>query len=425
MTPNVTAPAALLVSAECPLEQVVVTKVRGFQDPQGAWRVVGVIENRWDQAVSKLVTAVEAIDSVGQVIDHGEDVSAYPLNLEPGAQAPFSAWIKRDFPGLDHFTVSVEACVAAEELERSKVEVRGQRVSVDSTGRAHITAELVNTGRKSVLVNGLMGSVSDAAGMPLSADYAAVTARYLLPGERGPVRVSLDLPPDADGSIEAHGFYMDVVVAEPTRAPFDAQEDLRVTSKYVDTEGRLHLVGEATNHTLQSLTLRLQATLYEDATKSRVVDAASLDTPLPIGPAETRPVDFVDWGAVNAQPGLAADLVQRDAPIALRFEPLQSWSSAARPVRLELAETTPAFTEQDATFAFTFRNHTGNRVAEVLVTGVLRDRKSGRLLATGSAHLRPVQGLAPLDMLEGLVTIPLWSGFDPETVDFEVTALAQ
>ena len=165
----------------------------------------------------------------------------------------------------------------------------------------------------------------------------------------------------------------------------------RVTSKYVDTEGHLHLVGEATNHTPQGLTLRLQATLYEDAT-DRVVDAANLDTLLPIGPAETRPVDFADWGAVNAQSGLAADLVQRDAPIALRFEPLQSWTSAARPVRLALVETKPTFTEEDATFAVTVRNDAGNRVAEVLVTGVLRDRKDGRLLATGSAHLRPAQG---------------------------------
>ena len=52
---------------------------------------------------------------------------------------------------------------------------------------------------------------------------------------------------------------MDVVVAEPVLAPFDVEKDLRVTSRYVDTEGRFHVVGEATNHVQQSLTLRLQA----------------------------------------------------------------------------------------------------------------------------------------------------------------------
>ena len=88
----------------------------------------GVIENRWDQAVSKLVTAVEAIDAAGQVIDHGEDVDAYPLNLAPGAQAPYSASINAT-SRRGSFRVAVEECVAAEELERSKVEVRGQRVS--------------------------------------------------------------------------------------------------------------------------------------------------------------------------------------------------------------------------------------------------------------------------------------------------------
>ena len=302
VTPVATAPAELLVATECPLEQVVVTHVRSFQDPQGAWRVVGVIENRWDQAVGKLVTEVEAIDAAGQVIDHGEDICAYPFNLEPGAQAPFSAWIKRDFPGVDHFAVAVDECVAAERQERGAVEVRGQHVSIDSAGRAYVTAELVNTGPKSVLVNGLMGSVSDATGAPLSADHATVTPRHLLPGERGPVRVSLDLPPDAASSIADHRLHMDVVIAEPRQIPFDVKGDLRVTSRYVDTDGRFHLVGEVTNRGQESLVLRLQASQYEDSTRSRVADAANLDTPLPLGPAETRPVDFTDWGAVNAQP---------------------------------------------------------------------------------------------------------------------------
>ena len=112
MTPTATAPAVLLVAAECPLEQVVVTNVRGFQDPQGIWRVAGVIENRWDQAVSKLVTAVEAIDSAGQVIDHGEDVTRIPSTWRRAHRRRSAPGSNATSLASDHFTVSVEECVA-------------------------------------------------------------------------------------------------------------------------------------------------------------------------------------------------------------------------------------------------------------------------------------------------------------------------
>ena len=60
-------------------------QVRWFRDSDGAWRVVGLIENGWDRPVSKLLTAVEAVDANGEEIGH-EDISAYPLNLSPGQQ---------------------------------------------------------------------------------------------------------------------------------------------------------------------------------------------------------------------------------------------------------------------------------------------------------------------------------------------------
>jgi len=62
-------------------------------------------------------------------------------------------------------------------------------------GPPRVTGELVNPGAKAVLVNGLMAAVYDQAGNLIATDYVDVATRYLQPGESGPVRASLDLPP--------------------------------------------------------------------------------------------------------------------------------------------------------------------------------------------------------------------------------------
>jgi hypothetical protein len=315
----------------CPAEKVTVTDVRWFQDSEGAWRISGWIENAWDQPVSKILTEVEALDSAGRVVDHGEDVSNYPLNLQPGAQAPFSAWIKREFPGVARFVVAVDECIVAEQMERRPVEVRGGRLSFDAAGRAQVTAELANTGDRTVLVNGLMAAVFDAEGLPLATDNASVVARYLAPGEHGPVRVTLDLPDGGQALARSYRLFMDPVVVEPRLALLDAARDLRVTSRYVDDKGRFHLAGEVTNRTRDSVTLRLQATLYEDAAKSSVLDAAFWDTAVPLAPGETRSFDFVNWGPINARSEGAGEQVSRMVAEEIRVEPFQSWKGEPAP----------------------------------------------------------------------------------------------
>ncbi len=329
VAPAPATPASTTALTECPFEKVTVTNVSWFQDSQGVWRVVGLIQNGWDQPVSKIVTDVEALDSAGQVIDHGEDISNYPLNLPPGGQAPFSAWIKRDFPGAQRFTVGVDECVVAEDMRRVPVEVRGSHLSFDGARHADVTAELVNNSEGPVLVSGLMAALLDSHGAPLAAENATVATRYLAPGEHGPVRVSLDLPPDGRSLTSIYRFFMDPVAVQPRPAVLDPRQDLRVTSRYVDAGGHFHLAGEVTNHGRDGLTLRLEATLYDAADRSNVLDAALFDTRLPIAPGETRPFDFADWGVVNDQPGLADQLLQSGAAEEVRVELFQSWRDGA------------------------------------------------------------------------------------------------
>ena len=118
------APSPISAVEACDAGKVTVTGVHWFRERSGAWRVVGVINNGSTKVVSKVVTGVETYDKAGQPADQGEDVSSYPLDLQPGAQAPFTAWIDREIPNLDHFEVEVDECVLAEPAERSQVEVR-------------------------------------------------------------------------------------------------------------------------------------------------------------------------------------------------------------------------------------------------------------------------------------------------------------
>ena len=111
--------------------------------------------------------------------------------------------------------MEVSECILAEQQERSPVEVRKDGLSFDTEGRAHVTGEVVNPGTKPVLVNGLTAALLDAQGKPVAAEEASVSARYLEPGEHGPFRVTLLLPPGGQSAAREYRLYMDPVVTEP------------------------------------------------------------------------------------------------------------------------------------------------------------------------------------------------------------------
>lgn len=423
-SPAVTpAPSPTSSVDSCEADKVPVTDVHWFRDAKGAWRVVGVITNNSSKAVGKLVTGVETKDKNGQPADQGEDVSADPLNLQPGAQAPFIAWIDREIPNLDHFEVQVDECILAEPAERSQVEVRGGRMTVDDTGKAQVTAELFNPGSKSVLVNGLMAGVYDQSGGLVAADNAVVATRYLAPGESGPVRATLDLPPGGAGQIKSYQFFMDVLVNEPAPLPVDIEHDVRVLSHYLDQDGHFHLVGQITNPGSKALMTSLQAIVYTDSKKSSVADAAFFKTWIPLGPGETLPFDLTDWGALNNSRTLWNDISTQNAAIELRVEPFLTWAAEARVVKLSLVESNVSFKDQQA--VFTGKATSESSLSTGLVTAVVRQKSSGEIVATGAAHLDITGSSTPRQILDYDFAIQLPVGVDPASVETEVTALGQ
>lgn len=409
---------------DCDAGKVTVTDVHWFKDAVGAWRVVGVINNGSSKVVNKVVTGVETMTKDNQPADQGEDVSAYPLDLQPGAQAPFTAWIDRDIPGLDHFIVEVDECVLAEQEERGEVDERGGRMVVDDTGAAQITAELLNSGSKTVLVNGLMAAIYDQGGALVTAEYVVVGPRYLSPGESGPVRATLDLPPGNAGQIKSYKFFMDVLVNQPSELPIDIDQDVQIISHYMDAAGHFHLLGQITNPESTDLMTSLQATVYAEPTRTSVIDVDDFTTWIPLKPGQTLPFDMVGWGPLDKIRGLW-DTISGQSTIVVRVEPFLTWTAEARVATLPLDEEDVSFVGQQVVFTGKVLNNLGSSIINGLVTAVVRQKSTAEIVATGIVHLNITDSAAPGQILNYNLVVPLPRNVDPATVDTEVTAWGQ
>jgi hypothetical protein len=401
-----------------------VTGVHWFKDAVGAWRVVGVINNDSSEAVSKVVTGVETLTKDNQPADQGEDVSAYPLDLEPGAKAPFTAWIDRDIPGLDHFEVVVDECVLAEQLERGEVNVRGGQMVVDDTGAAQVTAELYNPGSQTVLVNGLMAAVYDQSGALVTAEYVVVGPRYLASGESGPVRASLDLPPGEAAQIKTYQLFMDILVNQAGALPLDINQNVQIVSHYADARGHFHLVGEITNPGSIDLMSSLQATVYADSTRSTVVDADDFTTWIPLEPGETLAFDITGWGPLNNIIGLW-DTISEKSTIVVRVEPFLTWSAEARVAKLSLENDSVSYANQQVVFTGKVTNNLGTSIINGQVTVVVRKKSSAEIVAAGIVHLDITSPAAQGQIFNYSFEVPLPQYLDPATLETEVTAWGQ
>lgn len=409
----------------CDVSKVTITGVHWFKDSHGAWRVVGVITNNSSQAVSKIVTGVETYTKSGKPADQGEDVAAYPDDLRPGAQAPFTAWIDREIPGLDHFSVEEDECVLADTAERASVDVHGGRMVLDDAGAAQVTAELINPGTKAVLVNGLMAAVYDQAGALIAADYVNVATRYLQPGESGPVRASLDLPPGGAQQVKSYRFFMDSIVDQPAPLPLDVKDNVKILSHYTDQKGQFHLVGQITNPGKQELMTSLQATVYTDSTRSSVADAANFTTLVPIQPGETLPFDLTGWGALNSTRGAWNQLAKQNAAISLRLEPFLTWTGSTSVAELSLTDGSVSINGQQAFFTGKVQNNMSGRINAGVVVAVVRQKSSGEIVATGSQPLDITDSAAPGQVLDYSIAVQLPANLDPAGLDTEISALGQ
>jgi hypothetical protein len=418
-------PSQLQAVMGCDVSKVSITGVHWFREASGAWRVVGVINNGTTKSIDKLMTGVETYTKAGTSADQGEDVSAEPHNLLPGAQAPFTAWIDREIPGLDHFKIEIDECVLADPVERGRVEVRAGRMTVDDAGLAQVAGEVFNPGSKPVLVNGSMAAAYDASGTLVTAAYVDVATRSLAPGESGPIRASLNLPPGGAEAIRSFKFFMDAVITPPASLPVGLNQDVRVISHYLDASGHFHLLGQITNPGSRELMASLQATVYSNAAKTTVVDAAYFNTWIPLKPGETRPFDLTGWGALNNTQGLWDKLSKQNAAIVMRLEPFLTWPADTSVGGLALLEGSQTNKTGQVVFTGKVRNDMAGSINNGLVTAILRQKSGGQIIATGSTHLAISDSAAPGQIMEYSLAVLLPPGVDPAGLAAELSAIGQ
>jgi hypothetical protein len=413
-------PEQVPATGGCDPTQVPILNVHWFKDSGGAWRVMGEIVNHSDQVIASLETGVETRTKFDRPADQGEDVNASPLNLKPGEKAPFIAWIDREIPNLDHFEVEVNDCSEAEEDQRSQVEIRGSRVSVDGDGRAEVIGTMANPGAQSVLVNGLMAAVYDAKGKMISAGYAQVTPRYLAPGESGPIRATIELPQGAGSAVSSQRFFMDVLQRDaPAALPLDPEKDVKVLSHYTDAKGHFHLLGQITNSSNRPVMTAVQASV--SSADNQLLDAGQYATPLPLDPGQTAPFDISEWGALNALPG-AQTGASANILASLRLEPFLSWESAAPAVKLALVNPTQSIESSTAIFHGRVKNDSGSGITSGLVTAVLKQKADGKIVAVGSMHLAISDSAAPGAELDYAMQLTLPAGLNAGDLQAEVSA---
>ena len=414
-------PINIPATSNCDPGRVPILNVHWFKDSAGAWRVMGEIENKSNQVIGSLETGVETRTKFDRPADQGEDVPAYPLNLKPGEEAPFTAWIDRDIPNLDHFEVEVADCGVAEKAQRGQVEISSDNVYVDSAGQAEVTGEMTNPSKQTVLVNGLMAAVYDSKNLMISADYAQVTPRYLAPGESGAIRATLELPTGAGAAVAAHKFFMDVLVQDAAAAlPLDPVEDVQILSHYTDAGGHFHLLGQLTNSSAKPVMTAVQASVYS-ADKSKLLDAGQYATWLPLAPGQTLPFDISDWGALNHLPNALTD-VDSNIQVSLRLEPFLSWNSATLAMSLSLVNSSESIKNDMAIFSGRVKNDTGSSISSGLVLMVVKQKADGKIVAVGNVRLPITQSDAPGTALDYSLKLPLPAGVNASALQAEVSA---
>jgi len=432
--PSASLPAATSIPTfsdinPCDVSNIDITDVSWFQEPDGAWRVVGMMRNNSSQPISKVLIGALTKKKNDELVypdgPKGETIGAYPSHLLPGEQAPFSAWIKREIPTLDHFTMDKKLCVIADPAERLQLQERGGQLLVDDNGLAHVIAEVVNPGPQTALINGMMVGVFDASDHLISAVDAEITPRILGSGESGPVRATLALPPGGAAQVKSYKLYMDPFVTESASELLDAGEDLQVNAQYFDTAGNFHLVGQITNAGTKPMMVSVQATVYADRARTSVVDATFVNTLIPLAPGENMPFDLTDWQVLNGKADLREALSKQDAAVALRIEPFHTWVVDTSVIPLTVNPEPPTFGTREAVFNGIVKNETGHNIILGTVTVTLRDKASGKITATGQAPMDIVNTLTDGEARGYSITIPIGSGFDPQTMEFEIIASGQ
>ena len=353
--------------------EIGILEYKAYQDEWDSWIVVGLVENNTDRSVDNIEIEVEAFDINGNSIF--SDVAYGSLySVAPGEVTPFRLWVWEDLPNAQEFTTSIVG-FSSTDLERAPVDLIGVQMTF-SEDDVYITGKLVNNNDFPLEISDVAFATFDINGNLMTAGADDVAVNYLLPGESGPFRASMDLPSSGSEDIVDYQVYTNAEVGADTDIyPITFLEE----TGYYDVDGDLHLVGSLQNDSDVNLSISLIAAFYDSA--GIVLDASYVDLPLlSLAPGELSYYDFYNWYPLNYAEGLA------DQAETYIVQVEYGWTWDTDTVYQDIPYIDNGY-EYDSFWGLTFTGDVTNDTGDLLDGGkvmvVLRHIETGELIAMG------------------------------------------
>ena len=401
------------VGGEEPGAPIAITMVNGFLDNFETWTVVGLVQNNTDRAIDDIEIEVELFDADANLL-WTDTAYADLYNLTPGEASTFSVKIYEELPSADNFVATVVGNSTAE-IERVFLDIDHSIMTIDDSGDAHITGELVNNTDEPVVINSLSAATFDANGQIVMADSYNVTIRYLDPGTSGPFQSQHHRAGCGSEAIDNFRVFVDAErdsPADPTNLLFSD------ANNYLDYFDDLHLVGELTNNGDRTLNVRLVAGIYDAA--GNVIDAAAVDLPIDsLPPGASSPFDFDFWGPLNYTDGF----YDQAATYTIQVDGYWTWDTDRVLLDLTTANDANEFDEFGGTFTGDAVNNSGGEVDSVTVVVFLRDKQSGEVIAMGYDYI--FDDIPDGGSAEYTVFVDPVANFDVSSAEFVIVVKAE
>lgn len=392
-------------------------------DADGNFHVSGEVLNASGAAVEGVTLVVIVMDAQGNSLlrtESGESMgeeSFAPLisRVENGSSIPFDYALP---PGIEAPAQTQVAVTAYQTAQAAVVPLQMINLQwmTDSSGRAVLVGELVNTAVFPVRVENLAALARDTDGKILGSSFSTLFPGILMAQgdanqqDRAPFLIPFNILPREDLQPQ---LFSSAIQTEPVDgAPLAFDQNIET---YVDAKGTFHLVSSVKNPTGQPLGALLIGGLY--SASGAVMDASALLMPVDLQPGEELPFDLAQFLLINQQPDYQAKLDH----FTLQVDP--SRLPALNQARFDLEDPTmQAQSGENGLWTFTgeAENTTGQNLQQILVFAVLR-HPSGTVAATSFAVLaNPAGPLAPGVKMGYSIDVLADPGIDWQTLRPEV-----
>jgi hypothetical protein len=274
-----------------------------FLDPNGTYRVVGLVVNNSNLTISAIELSIEIKDDAGNSIlkdENGSSISSAIFNpllntISPGEASPFVYY----FDLVNGTPANYKVAISGKQPGNSnRADLGWEKVQVvdNGSGWIYLTGKLVNFGTQWAHINGLSGAVLDDSNNILSADWTRTFSTELAPAGDASGRDCTPFAinfPSPSGSTQWK-LYWD---ADATDSANDFPLLVAVSNLYFDQFGSVHLIGWITNNSNQALDSLVIASL--DSEDGTVLDSGYAFIPVPMKPGSSVPFSVSSFGNVN------------------------------------------------------------------------------------------------------------------------------